>query len=256
MTTRATPRSRPWGGCAPTCLRRSPVCRGATPASATSCSATTSRWWASSTGSRRRSAAHCRTSGGGCRLDEHHSTKQGVTRLEGLGTRDETIDFWEQRVGRPVDREDLHWHEVFAAFKLMVIGRRVGKLGGAGPLMPKPGQGFDDQATLIDTDARHRRTGTEHRMTDCIAEPGTRRARSGAVARVAQRRAGSPLPRDRDHLDDGHRDPPDDGHQGALRRGVRQRAGRCTGRVLHQGLLRRRRGVPQDRRPRRDPLLS
>jgi aminoglycoside phosphotransferase (APT) family kinase protein len=84
-------------------------------------------------------------------MDEHHSIRQGVTRLDGLGTREETIDFWEQRVGRRVDGGDLHWHEVFAAFKLMVIGRRVGELGGAGPLMPKSGKGFDDQSALIDT---------------------------------------------------------------------------------------------------------
>jgi aminoglycoside phosphotransferase (APT) family kinase protein len=69
-------------------------------------------------------------------FDVHHSTRQGVPRLDGLGTRQETIDFWEETVGRPV--YDLEWHEVWAAFKLKVIGERVSRIGGAHGLEAPP----------------------------------------------------------------------------------------------------------------------
>lgn len=59
-------------------------------------------------------------------FDEFHSVGQGLPRLEGLGDRQETIAFWEDRVGRPVS--DLAWHEVFAAFKVAVLAVRNSQL--------------------------------------------------------------------------------------------------------------------------------
>jgi aminoglycoside phosphotransferase (APT) family kinase protein len=93
-------------------------------------------------------------------MDEHHSIRQGVraSTASALARRPSTSG---SNAGRRVD-EDLHWHEVFAAFKLMVIGRRVG--GSAGRTTHAGvGQGFDDQSALIDTD---RGTDEPDRSTD------------------------------------------------------------------------------------------
>jgi hypothetical protein len=75
-------------------------------------------------------------------FDVHHSTRQGTPRLDGLGTRKETIDFWEEHVGRAVF--DLEWHEVWPAFKLKVIGERVARIGGARGLEDPPSQVFTE----------------------------------------------------------------------------------------------------------------
>ncbi len=80
-------------------------------------------------------------------FDDHHSTRQGIPRLDGLGTRQETIDFWEERVGRRAD--DLHWHEVCSAFKLTVIGTRVRRIGGAGGLELASSRVADEPTRLI-----------------------------------------------------------------------------------------------------------
>jgi aminoglycoside phosphotransferase (APT) family kinase protein len=51
-----------------------------------------------------------------------HSTQMGCTRLDGLGTRSETIEAWCAATG--LDADTIEWHEAFAALKLGVtIGR-------------------------------------------------------------------------------------------------------------------------------------
>ena len=56
-------------------------------------------------------------------FDEFHSIGQGVARLDGLGTRAETLELWEELVGERTD--DLHWHEVFAGFTLIQLTCRA-----------------------------------------------------------------------------------------------------------------------------------
>lgn len=58
-------------------------------------------------------------------FDDMHSTRLGRVRLEGLGTRQETIDLWRDLTG--FEPRDLAWYEVFAGYKLAVIvARRYG----------------------------------------------------------------------------------------------------------------------------------
>ena len=56
-------------------------------------------------------------------FDDFHSTGQGLSRLDGLGTRTETLELWEELVGQSTD--DLHWHEVFAGFTLIQLTLRA-----------------------------------------------------------------------------------------------------------------------------------
>jgi aminoglycoside phosphotransferase (APT) family kinase protein len=56
-------------------------------------------------------------------FDEIHSAYSGVSRLEGLGGREETLDAWQELTGRKVT--DLHWHEVFACVKTGLLGLRT-----------------------------------------------------------------------------------------------------------------------------------
>ena len=56
-------------------------------------------------------------------FDEFHSVDQGVPRLDGLGTRAETLELWAELAGQPTD--DLHWHEVFAGFTLIQLTCRA-----------------------------------------------------------------------------------------------------------------------------------
>lgn len=60
-------------------------------------------------------------------FDDYHSVDHGLVRLDGLGTRQETIDYWEDRTGRSA--ADLHWYEVYAGWKLAVIVMRTMNLG-------------------------------------------------------------------------------------------------------------------------------
>jgi aminoglycoside phosphotransferase (APT) family kinase protein len=59
-------------------------------------------------------------------FDEIHSVEQSVARLDGLGTRQETIDLWQELTGRRVD--DLLWHEVFAGCKAGLLALRTRNL--------------------------------------------------------------------------------------------------------------------------------
>lgn len=56
----------------------------------------------------------------------------GVPRLEGLGTRKETVEIWEDGTG--TSARDLHWYEVFAGYRASIIVLRLLKVqGGAAP---------------------------------------------------------------------------------------------------------------------------
>ncbi|WP_405864378.1 phosphotransferase family protein [Streptomyces sp. NBC_00005] len=66
-------------------------------------------------------------------FDDIHSVEHGVPRLDGLGTRQETLALWRELTGRPV--EHLHWQEVFAGLKaglLALHARRSMRLPAAG----------------------------------------------------------------------------------------------------------------------------
>jgi aminoglycoside phosphotransferase (APT) family kinase protein len=52
-------------------------------------------------------------------FDHFHTVGRGLTRLDGMGTREETIALWEELVGRPAG--DLTWYEVFAGFKVALL---------------------------------------------------------------------------------------------------------------------------------------
>jgi aminoglycoside phosphotransferase (APT) family kinase protein len=59
-------------------------------------------------------------------FDDLYSTGIGVKRLDGLGTRQQTIDLWQELTGRRAD--DLRWYEAYAAFKTAVLGMRKHRL--------------------------------------------------------------------------------------------------------------------------------
>jgi aminoglycoside phosphotransferase (APT) family kinase protein len=56
-------------------------------------------------------------------FDDFHSTGRGLVRLDGLGTREETVALWEARVGVPAG--DLTWYEVFTGFQVGLLSCRT-----------------------------------------------------------------------------------------------------------------------------------
>jgi aminoglycoside phosphotransferase (APT) family kinase protein len=52
-------------------------------------------------------------------FDQFHTELRGLRRLDGLGTREETIAFWEAHTGMRAG--ELRWYEVFAAFKVALL---------------------------------------------------------------------------------------------------------------------------------------
>jgi len=56
-------------------------------------------------------------------VDDVYSRGSGLARLEGLGSREETIYFWENRLQRHADF--LLWHEAFAALKTSILSTRI-----------------------------------------------------------------------------------------------------------------------------------
>jgi len=53
---------------------------------------------------------------------QDHQLRIGHKRLEGIGDRQATIDLWETLSGLAV--RDLHWYEVFAGYRLCILGLR------------------------------------------------------------------------------------------------------------------------------------
>jgi aminoglycoside phosphotransferase (APT) family kinase protein len=69
-------------------------------------------------------------------FDEFHSTTSGLTRLDGLGSRSETIAIWEEQSG--LRARDLLWYEVLAGFRLSMFplqmrNRPMGRAQGVSP---------------------------------------------------------------------------------------------------------------------------
>jgi aminoglycoside phosphotransferase (APT) family kinase protein len=61
-------------------------------------------------------------------FDALHSTALSLARLEGLGTRQQTLDFWRDRTGLAVS--DLDWYEAFAGYTLgVIVCRRYNEAG-------------------------------------------------------------------------------------------------------------------------------
>jgi aminoglycoside phosphotransferase (APT) family kinase protein len=56
-------------------------------------------------------------------IDDIYSRGSGYPLLEGMGSREETIDFWEDRLRR--DADYLAWHEAFVAFKTSILSSRI-----------------------------------------------------------------------------------------------------------------------------------
>lgn len=55
-------------------------------------------------------------------FDKLHAETAGLTRLAGLGTRQETLDFWREHTGHEI--ADLEWYEAYAGYTLSVIVAR------------------------------------------------------------------------------------------------------------------------------------
>jgi len=56
-------------------------------------------------------------------FDDFNSVARGLAPLDGLGSRQETIDLWESIVGEPAG--DLTWYEVFAGYKVAILSTRT-----------------------------------------------------------------------------------------------------------------------------------
>jgi aminoglycoside phosphotransferase (APT) family kinase protein len=56
-------------------------------------------------------------------LDRFHSDGNGLPRLPGLGTRQETIDSYERLSGRAA--KDLDWYEVLAGLRFTIVMKRL-----------------------------------------------------------------------------------------------------------------------------------
>jgi aminoglycoside phosphotransferase (APT) family kinase protein len=56
-------------------------------------------------------------------FDDFNSTARGLAPLDGLGSRQETIDLWESIVGEPAG--DLTWYEVFSGYKVAILSTRT-----------------------------------------------------------------------------------------------------------------------------------
>ncbi len=63
-------------------------------------------------------------------FDDFNGPARGLQTLDGLGTRDETLALWEQRVGEPAG--DLTWFEAFTGFQIVILSLRM-QLVLAGP---------------------------------------------------------------------------------------------------------------------------
>ena len=59
-------------------------------------------------------------------LDRYSAEGCGCARLEGLGTRQETIDVWQDQTG--LVAADLHFYEVFAGLRFTVVMMRLAQM--------------------------------------------------------------------------------------------------------------------------------
>ena len=71
-------------------------------------------------------------------FDDFNAEARGVRRLDGLGSREETVAFWEDRVGEPAG--DLSWYEIFTGFQICLFTfRTMLELGGSSDLESNQG---------------------------------------------------------------------------------------------------------------------
>jgi aminoglycoside phosphotransferase (APT) family kinase protein len=61
-------------------------------------------------------------------FDRFHAESLGLTRLEGLGTRAETLERWQQATG--IEPREIEWYEMLAGYKLALITARKSALEG------------------------------------------------------------------------------------------------------------------------------
>ena len=61
-------------------------------------------------------------------FDDVHSVGYGVKRLAGLGSRQETIDIWEDATG--LTAQGVEWYEIFAAFRVVTLTIRTAAMWG------------------------------------------------------------------------------------------------------------------------------
>ena len=66
--------------------------------------------------------------------DRLHSEMYGLARLDGLGSRDETVALWRERTG--LGAPDLDWYEVFGALRFHITVMRVIQVGRAAGWIP------------------------------------------------------------------------------------------------------------------------
>jgi aminoglycoside phosphotransferase (APT) family kinase protein len=59
-------------------------------------------------------------------MEDYYTECLGLAPLPGFGTREETIAFWEERMGRRADA--LDWHEVLATYRIVINMVRYVKL--------------------------------------------------------------------------------------------------------------------------------
>ena len=70
----------------------------------------------------------------------------GLQSLEGLGTREETVAYWEAGTGKKVT--DLHWYEVFAGFRFACVMMRIIQMYGEPGDEPSPYE-LDNPVTRV-----------------------------------------------------------------------------------------------------------
>jgi len=67
-------------------------------------------------------------------MDFMNTESAGVKRLGGIGSPEQTVQLWEECMGRKA--KDLWFHSVYAAYRMSIIMVRLGKLMGAAGLVP------------------------------------------------------------------------------------------------------------------------
>jgi aminoglycoside phosphotransferase (APT) family kinase protein len=77
--------------------------------------------------------------------DRNQTVAQGITPLEGMGSRDETIELWSEASGKSA--ADIDWYEAFACLKMECLGVRMMAIRGM-ELRGEPGSGT---ARLLET---------------------------------------------------------------------------------------------------------
>jgi aminoglycoside phosphotransferase (APT) family kinase protein len=78
--------------------------------------------------------------------DDFFSAGLGLQRLEGLGSREETLRLWEEAVGRTA--APMHFYDIFAAYRVALTIEKVTRLHAARGVSLPVGSGDENPATL------------------------------------------------------------------------------------------------------------